>query len=239
VGPLSPLHFASSVCGLRRWAPDTDGIFLKWMFKHWQTICFISRNRFIRMFCVQRLCVGKRTVITQNPLIRWMRCRKSSKTWRYIVCWTVLGKQICSGHLVLCKRELIEAVLSIVVFWVVTPCGLIGGYQRFGGTCHFHFQRRSHFTSIFRVEVISTVKMDVIRSSELLVTSYKTTRRHNPEYHSRHLHRHENLKSQYYCFDHSFWKACSRSFRPWGFWTFHRRLEPNWKTQVSTATTVL
>jgi hypothetical protein len=32
--------------------------------------------------------------------------------------------------------------LSVVVFWVVTPCDLIGGYQRFGGTyrLHLHIQ---------------------------------------------------------------------------------------------------
>jgi hypothetical protein len=30
----------------------------------------------------------------------------------------------------------------------------------------------------------------------MLVSSYKTTRRHNPEDHNPHLHRRENLKSQ-------------------------------------------
>jgi hypothetical protein len=42
--------------------------------------------------------------------------------------------------------------MSTVVFWVLRPCSLLGGYQRFGGT---------------------------------LVTTYKTTRRHNPVDHSR------------------------------------------------------
>jgi hypothetical protein len=30
--------------------------------------------------------------------------------------------------------------MSIVVFWVVTPCGVVGSYQRFGGTHHLHLQ---------------------------------------------------------------------------------------------------
>jgi hypothetical protein len=40
------------------------------------------------------------------------------------------------------------------------------------------------------------VKVEAIRSSETKVTTYKITRRHNPEDHNRHLHRRENLKSQ-------------------------------------------
>jgi hypothetical protein len=38
--------------------------------------------------------------------------------------------------------------------------------------------------------------MEAIRSSETLVTIYKTTRGYNPEDHSRHIHRRENTKSQ-------------------------------------------
>jgi hypothetical protein len=35
---------------------------------------------------------------------------------------------------------------SMLVFWVVTPCGLGGGYQRFGGTYCLHLQgRRQYF----------------------------------------------------------------------------------------------
>jgi hypothetical protein len=43
-------------------------------------------------------------------------------------------------YLVLCVRfEILAAVkISIVVFWVVTPCGLIGGYQHFGGMYRLH-----------------------------------------------------------------------------------------------------
>jgi hypothetical protein len=41
-----------------------------------------------------------------------------------------------------------------------------------------------------------TLKMEAIRSSETLVISCKTTRRHNPEDHDRHLHHRENLRSQ-------------------------------------------
>jgi hypothetical protein len=39
------------------------------------------------------------------------------------------------------RFEVLTAVkMLIVVFWVVTPCSLVGGYQRLGGTYSFHFQ---------------------------------------------------------------------------------------------------
>jgi hypothetical protein len=28
----------------------------------------------------------------------------------------------------------------MLIFWVVTPCELVGGYQRFGGTYYIHLQ---------------------------------------------------------------------------------------------------
>jgi hypothetical protein len=33
--------------------------------------------------------------------------------------------------------------MQIVVFWVVAPFSLVGGYQRFVGTYRFHLQVRS------------------------------------------------------------------------------------------------
>jgi hypothetical protein len=37
--------------------------------------------------------------------------------------------------------EVLTAVkISIVVFWVVTPCSLVGGYQLLGGTYRLHIQ---------------------------------------------------------------------------------------------------
>jgi hypothetical protein len=40
--------------------------------------------------------------------------------------------------------------------------------------------------------------MEAIRSSKTLVTTYKTTRRHKPEYHDLHFYLRENLKSHTY-----------------------------------------
>jgi hypothetical protein len=62
---------------------------------------------------------------------------------------------------------------SIVIFWIVTPCRLVGGYQRFGD---------------------STMKMEAILFSETLVTTYTTTRRHNSEDHNLQLHRRERFE---------------------------------------------
>jgi hypothetical protein len=60
-------------------------------------------------------------------------------------------------------------------------------------TCLFY--RTVNTNNFYTVRHISTVKMKVIRSSETLVTTYKTTLRHNPEDHSLHLHCRENLRS--------------------------------------------
>jgi hypothetical protein len=57
------------------------------------------------------------------------------------------------------------------------------GYEYFGGMYHLHL----------RVEV--TLKMEAVRSSETLVTTYKTAWHHNPEDHNQYLYCHENLKS--------------------------------------------
>jgi hypothetical protein len=41
-------------------------------------------------------------------------------------------------------------------------------------------------------------KVEAICFSEALVVTYKTTRRHNPEYHSPHFYRLKKLKSRIY-----------------------------------------
>jgi hypothetical protein len=62
-------------------------------------------------------------------------------------------------------------VLTMLLFWVVTPCKLV------------------------RLKIL---KMETICFSESLVSIYESTRRHNPEQH-RHLHRRENLRSHMLC----------------------------------------
>jgi hypothetical protein len=62
-------------------------------------------------------------------------------------------------------------VLSIVVLWVVTPCGPVG---------------EDPTSSVF-----SPQKEE---ASDTLVPTYKSKWRHNPEDHQGHLHRRENLK---------------------------------------------
>jgi hypothetical protein len=58
--------------------------------------------------------------------------------------------------------------IQVVVFWVVTPC--------------------DHPASVFRM------KLEVAMCSEMLVSCYPTTRRHNQADHDLNLHRCENLK---------------------------------------------
>jgi hypothetical protein len=50
------------------------------------------------------------------------------------------------------KSEVLTAVkMSTLSFWVVTPCGLVCRYQRFGATYCLHLQGWSHF-SVFSPE---------------------------------------------------------------------------------------
>jgi hypothetical protein len=104
------------------------------------------------------------------------------------------------------RLEVLTAV-KMAVFWVVTPCGLVSGYQHFEGT---------HQLSV-RFEVYTAVKMltffwavTLLRligryqrfgetyclhlQLETLVSTYKFTRRHNPEEQHRHPQIRENLK---------------------------------------------
>jgi hypothetical protein len=67
--------------------------------------------------------------------------------------------------------------LSILFFWVVTPCGLVGRYQRFGET--YCLRPQGWIGGCF---------------SETLVSSHESTLCHNPEEQHRHVRRRENLK---------------------------------------------
>jgi hypothetical protein len=52
--------------------------------------------------------------------------------------------------------------MTMLFFWVVTPCGLVGRYKHFG-------------------ETYNILKMETVCFSETLVFIYESTRRHNPE----------------------------------------------------------
>jgi hypothetical protein len=38
------------------------------------------------------------------------------------------------------RYEVLRAVQIIMFFWIITPSGLVGGYQQFGDTYYLHFQ---------------------------------------------------------------------------------------------------
>jgi hypothetical protein len=78
------------------------------------------------------------------------------------------------------RPEIHETYIQIEVFWVVTPCSVVG-YQSFGGLCCLH--------------VLFTLKMEAVRTSETLVFYYNTTRRHNPEDLDLKYHHGESLRT--------------------------------------------
>jgi hypothetical protein len=72
----------------------------------------------------------------------------------------------------------LTAEVSMAVSWVLTPCGLVDGYPRFGETYCLHFQGEGGDSF-----------------SETLASTYESTRRPNPE-EQHHPHRRKNLKSR-------------------------------------------
>jgi hypothetical protein len=58
--------------------------------------------------------------------------------------------------------------MSMGVFWIVTPSEFVGGYH----------VSKEYTSSIFTADVL---KMEAVCSSEMLVSTYKSTRRYNPE----------------------------------------------------------
>jgi hypothetical protein len=52
--------------------------------------------------------------------------------------------------------------MSLLVFWVVIPCGLVGGYQRFGGTYCYHLQFWTHWEDYYLGE-LERIVVEVVR----------------------------------------------------------------------------
>jgi hypothetical protein len=96
--------------------------------------------------------------------------------------------------------------MKSAIIWNITPCSPLSVNRRFGGIYYFHLQgRRNKFSKKptskqvacwFLAELISsTLKMEVICSSEISVATRRTIRRYIAEDSILYNLRCENLKS--------------------------------------------
>jgi hypothetical protein len=58
--------------------------------------------------------------------------------------------------------------MSITVFWIMTPCGLICGYQHFGGTYHLHLHSEYKFTPVLRLQMMKACNRSGGRAAHIL-----------------------------------------------------------------------
>jgi hypothetical protein len=117
----------------------------------------------------------------------------------------LVGKNIWFDSLVvgICQTVIIWAsdqYVSMLVFWVVTPCGFIGRYQCSGGTYCLHFQRwrwRQYVSP--KLGIYIWVHRDEDEDSMFLwnITYLLPSSPHGitPQNNNIHLHRCENFKS--------------------------------------------
>jgi hypothetical protein len=97
-------------------------------------------------------------ILMFNPRIRLKRLMEITKTKVKIVDNSVDRLAIRTGHLpykrldcYYVRFEVLTVVkMTMLFFWVVTPCRLVGRYQRFGGTCCLHLQPTKHCGSDVR-----------------------------------------------------------------------------------------
>jgi hypothetical protein len=103
------------------------------------------------------------------------------------ISWHLCRKMGNIGHLVF------TAVKIQVAFWVVTPCSVVVGYQRFGGPYCLHLQGdKLLYFQVMAFWVVTPCSVAVTYQrlrglcclhlhGETLVSYHNTTRRHNPE----------------------------------------------------------
>jgi hypothetical protein len=72
------------------------------------------------------------------------KCHESEHVTWMLYFSTIIFKAIPLVFMQFC------AGVSIVILWVVTPCGLVGWYEHFGRTYHLHLRR--HYEKVWQAE---------------------------------------------------------------------------------------
>jgi hypothetical protein len=85
-----------------------------------------------------------------------------------------------------CKTNANNALLRNII-----PCSQVQVHRRFGGTLYLHLQDRRIKKQAVNRAVLDHEK-ETVRSSEIFVNFYHTTRLHFAEEHTRHRHSRDN-----------------------------------------------
>lgn len=94
--------------------------------------------------------------------------------WKLVIVYSQYTADLENMLLYQMSEDLLEVKMLTVVFWIVMPCSLV------------HVQQCVRGTHLLSVEVHFLLKMEIVCSSKMLVTTYKIAQHHNIDSYSWH-----------------------------------------------------